>query len=66
MAKQDKYIAVLVDKENQTWIYEGSVQGIPIWTAESESKPKLMSETDAYEIAHESKQFGDTAFVKRA
>jgi hypothetical protein len=64
MAKQDKYVAILEDENDDRWIYEGSVQGIPIWTPESQAKPKFLSEDDAYTIVHKSRVNGDTGFVE--
>jgi len=64
MSNQNKYVAILEDEDGRRWIYEGSVQGMPIWVQESKARPKFLSEADAYTIVHENRERGDTGFVE--
>ena len=66
MTKKNGCVALLIDKDNERWLFEGKVQGLPIWTPEDEARPKIMSEIDAYIVASMFRQKGDIAMVKKA
>jgi hypothetical protein len=46
-----KYIAALVDGAGTTWVFEGWIRENPIWTKRENAIPKVMSESEAWEIA---------------
>jgi hypothetical protein len=44
------YVAQCKDANGLLWEFEGYVGGIPIWVKQGESKPLIMTESDAQEI----------------
>ena len=59
--KKNGFVAMLIDKDNKRWLFEGKVGSLPIWTPENKAVPVLMSEMDAYQIAIDCRQKGDVA-----
>lgn len=50
-----KYMAVVVDRDGTNWVYEGHIDGHPLFVKEHEAKPKmLLTELEAFDIAHKS------------
>lgn len=66
MTKRKEFFAKIIDKEGNTWLYEGEVKDFPIWTMEKESKPLLLTESEAYDVARNHAKQGEAFGVKRA
>jgi hypothetical protein len=48
-----EFIAVIVDRYGDSWVYEGHTDGHPLFVKESESFPKMLTEDEAFDIASE-------------
>lgn len=59
------FIAIIEDEDSQ-WIYEGEVQGQPIWVTRKDARPKLLTEGDALRIARRDACSGEIARAERA
>lgn len=66
MTKKKEYYAKIIDKEGNSWLYEGHVKGLPIWTMEKEAKPMLLTESEANDIARGFARNGESYGIKRA
>ena len=59
------FIAIIEDEDRQ-WVYEGEVQGNPIWVIQKNAKPKLLTEKEALKIARRDSGSGEIARAERA
>jgi len=59
------FIAIIEDKDAE-WVYEGEVQGQPIWVARKDARPKLLTEKEALTIARRDSFSGELARAERA
>jgi hypothetical protein len=57
------FVAYIVSKGTK-YLYEGSVNEQAIWTPESKSKPKQMTENEAYTIAIACAEKGETPGIE--
>jgi hypothetical protein len=64
--KKKEFYAKIIDKEGNTWLFEGHFKGLPIWTMENESKPLLLTEWEAFEVAMIHAKDKESFGVKRA
>ena len=53
------YKSILFDPNGKRWVYEGVIDGHPIWVCESQATPLLMTEDEATQIANKYKQAKD-------
>lgn len=60
------YKSILIDSSGERWVYEGVVDGHPIFVEEKQAKPLLMTEAEATRIANKYKQAKDETLVERA
>lgn len=63
---KEEFIAGIVDSKGIRWTYEGTVQGHPIWTMKNKSRPALLTEEEANQIAQDNLLPGDKIVVERA
>jgi hypothetical protein len=62
---EKKYISVVKDRDNRNWIFEGKVQGKPIWIEEKHAKPLLMTEEESFQVAKEILQPEETIIIRK-
>lgn len=67
MFNNKMFNAVIVDKKGISWIYEGTVDGMPIWVKEEESeKPLLLTEEESRNVIKNTMANGETSkIIKR-
>lgn len=58
--------AILIDSNGQKWVYEGDIQGQPIWVQKDIGNPLAMSKQQATLIAECCKLSSDRILIERA
>jgi hypothetical protein len=46
-----KYKASIIDRFGKEWVFEGVLKGNPMWTPANKSRPKPLTEVEAYNTA---------------
>lgn len=62
----EMYIINARDAKGVDWVFEGTVQGLPIFTEKKNAKPKLMTFNEAEEVQLKHGYLGETYTIERA
>ena len=60
------YKSILIDPSGKRWVYEGEIDGHPIFVGEKQATPLLMTEDEATRIANKYRISEDETLVERA
>ena len=60
-----KHIAVIKDRDNRSWIFEGRCGTRPIWIEEKHSKPHLLTEEQCQIVIDEIIQPEETFEIRK-
>ena len=62
---KEMYILKARDAEGKVWVFEGTVQGLPIFTEEKHSRPKLLTYNEAEEAQMRHGYLDETYTIER-